>query len=58
MDVQTAFLNAKIKETVYMKQPQGYEIGNNSNMVCKLFKTIYGTKQASNEWNGELMDSW
>ena len=53
MDVCTAFLNAEIKEQVYMKQPEGYEIGGD-NMVCKLNKTLYGTKQAPHEWNEEL----
>jgi hypothetical protein len=53
MDVQTAFLNANIKETVYMKQAVGYEKGG-ADIVCKLNKTIYGTKQASHEWNNEI----
>lgn len=53
MDVVTAFLNAKIKETVYMKQPEGFEIGERD-MVCKLNKTLYGTKQAPHEWNEAL----
>lgn len=53
MDVQTAFLNATIKEEVYMKQPEGYETGG-ENVVCKLNKTLYGTKQAPHEWNEEL----
>ena len=53
MDVQTAFLNAPIKEEVYMKQPKGYESGA-KNMVCKLLKTLYGTRQAPHEWNEEF----
>lgn len=53
MDVVTAFLNANIKETVYMKQPEGFETGD-QDMVCKLKKTLYGTKQAPHEWNEEL----
>lgn len=55
MDVETAFLNAEIKEEVYMEQPEGYEKGG-ENIVCKLNKTLYGTKQAPNEWNHELSD--
>jgi len=51
LDVETAFLNASIKEVVYMKQPKGYEKGN---LVCKLNRTIYGIKQAPHEWNNEL----
>ena len=52
MDVMTAFLNADIDEEVYMKQPKGYEQGKN--LVCKLNKAIYGTKQAPHNWNGLL----
>lgn len=52
MDVDTAFLNAPIKETVYMRQPPGFEVGDG--LVCLLKKTIYGTKQAPNAWNNEL----
>ena len=52
MDVITAFLNADIEEEVYMKQPKGYEQGKN--LVCKLNKAIYGTKQAPHNWNGVL----
>ena len=50
MDVHTAFLNAPIKEEVYMKQAPGYETGG-ADMVCRLNKTLYGTKQAPHEWN-------
>jgi len=50
MDVVTAFLNAHVKEELFMKQPQGYHIGNN-NVVCRLLKAVYGTKQAPHDWN-------
>ena len=50
MDVETAFLNAEIKEEVYMEQPEGFHDGNNDN-VYRLLKTLYGTKQAPHEWN-------
>ena len=50
MDVCTAFLYAPIEEEVYMQQPEGYEEGS-PQLVCKLNKTIYGTKQANREWN-------
>ena len=52
MDVQTAFLNAEIKD---MKQPEGFHNGDD-NMVCRLIKTLYGTKQAPHEWNNRLND--
>ena len=53
IDISNAFLNGTMKETVYMQQPPGYETGG-ADMVCRLVKTIYGTKQAGNEWNNEL----
>jgi hypothetical protein len=56
MDVQTAFLNADMKEEVYMEQPEGYEIKGRrgERLYCKLLKTLYGTRQASNAWNEEI----
>ena len=55
MDVVTAFLNGEMKEEVYMDQPEGYMIpGDSTVTVCKLIKTLYGTKQAPREWNAAL----
>jgi len=47
IDVRAAYLNANIDVPIYMKQPKGYEHGN---MVCKLNKALYGTKQAGRAW--------
>ena len=59
LDVQTAFLNAKLKEEIYMNQPEFYERKSRSGkeLVCKLNKSIYGLKQASNEWNKEISNT-
>jgi hypothetical protein len=57
MDVQTAYLNADLRETVYMQQPEGYERGPGSAVgatVCLLRKALYGLKQAGREWNIHL----
>ncbi|MDR3547327.1 MAG: reverse transcriptase domain-containing protein, partial [Candidatus Pacebacteria bacterium] len=77
LDVETAFLNARMKEEVYMELPAGYEqqlieearrsagvrsdsAGSSSSsssssssprFVCRLVMCLYGTKQASMEWN-------
>ena len=55
-DVPTAFLNATIKETVYMEVPEGVPDRDKmpKGTVCKLKKTLYGIKQAPREWNKEL----
>ena len=45
MDVKTTFLNGDIDETINMTQPENFEIGDPKTMVCKLKRSIYGTKQ-------------
>ena len=50
MDVKTAFLNGYFCETVYMKQPGGFEENGKEHLVCELKKSIYGFKQASRQW--------
>lgn len=53
-DIKTAFLNGKIKETVYMQQPKGYEDG--TERVCLLKRSLYGLKQASRCWNARFTE--
>eukprot|EP00873_Tetraselmis_striata_P002189 jgi/Tetstr1/422453/TSEL_013291.t1 len=48
IDIKTAFLNASLKEEIYMRQPKGAEDGTHN--VLRLLKSIYGLKQASREW--------
>ncbi|GJS08038.1 retrovirus-related pol polyprotein from transposon TNT 1-94 [Tanacetum coccineum] len=50
MDVKSAFLNGKLKEEVYVKQPPGFESNEFPNHVCKLDKALYGLKQAPQAW--------
>lgn len=50
MDVVTAFLNGDLKETVYIKQPQGFEDPNFPEKFCKLLKALYGLKQSPKTW--------
>nr|GEV20394.1 retrovirus-related Pol polyprotein from transposon TNT 1-94 [Tanacetum cinerariifolium]GEX13435.1 retrovirus-related Pol polyprotein from transposon TNT 1-94 [Tanacetum cinerariifolium] len=46
MDVKSAFLNGKLKEEFYVKQPPGFESSEFPDYVCKLNKALYGLKQA------------
>ncbi|GJZ47953.1 retrovirus-related pol polyprotein from transposon TNT 1-94 [Tanacetum coccineum] len=50
MDVKSAFLNGKLKEKVYVKQPPGFESSEFPDYVCKLDKALYGLKQAPKAW--------
>jgi hypothetical protein len=50
MDVKTTFLNGAIKEEVYIKQPQGFEVHSRDTLVCRLKKYLYGLKKAPRAW--------
>ena len=52
LDVKGAYLNGKLTECMYMKQPEGYDDG--TRCICRLIKTLYSLKQAGREWNIEL----
>ncbi|KAJ2913904.1 hypothetical protein MD484_g6523, partial [Candolleomyces efflorescens] len=54
-DIVGAYLHGRLKETIYMKQPPGYNDG--TGRVCILKRSLYGLKQAGNVWNHELNDT-
>jgi hypothetical protein len=51
MDVKIAFLNEKLKEKIYMTQPDGFVVKGQEDKVCKLVKSLYGLKQATKQWH-------
>nr|GEV73771.1 hypothetical protein [Tanacetum cinerariifolium] len=55
MDVKSAFLNGKLKEEVYVKQPLSFKSSEFPNHVCKLDKALYGLKQAPRAWYETLL---
>jgi hypothetical protein len=57
LDVKTAFLNGKLKETVYMQLPETFECENEKNKVILLHKTLYCLKQASRTCNETVHDT-
>ena len=52
MDTKTAYLNADIKEKIFMKQPEGFEKFDKQGnlLICKLRKSLYGLKQSGRNW--------
>jgi hypothetical protein len=54
MDVKSTFVNAPIQEEVYVEQLPSFESEGYPNHVYKLYKTLYGLKQASRAWYGCL----
>ncbi|GJU94954.1 retrovirus-related pol polyprotein from transposon TNT 1-94 [Tanacetum coccineum] len=50
MDVKMAFLYGKLKEEVYIFQPEGFVDQDNPSHVYKLKNSLYGLKQAPRTW--------
>jgi hypothetical protein len=45
IDVKSSFLNGELEEEVYIEQPEGLQLSENADYVCKLKKALYGLKQ-------------
>jgi hypothetical protein len=56
MDVKSSFLHGDLKEEIYMEQPPRY-VQNDSSLVCRLKKSLYGLKQTPRAWYAK-MDSF
>lgn len=54
MDVCTAFLNAPLKERIFMRPPEGLQFTRGK--VLRLKRSIYGLKQSPHEWHQLLTD--
>ena len=54
LDVTTAFLNGKLEEVLYMRQPEGFVAEGREQLVCKLKRSIYGLKQSPRCWNSTI----
>ena len=52
LDIKTAFLNATVKENIYIQPPEG--VTTTTKQVLKLNKALYGIKQAPREWNENI----
>jgi hypothetical protein len=49
-DVETAFQNAELEETIYVQFPQLYSPRNSRNNCLKLRRALYGLPQAPRQW--------
>jgi hypothetical protein len=50
MDIINASFNGKLKEKVYMRQPLGFEVLGQEDLVCLLHSSLYRLKQSLHEW--------
>ena len=50
IDVKSAYLNAPLKESMYMKPPHGVLKPGQEGKVCQLHKGLYRLKQAGRGW--------
>ncbi|GKF47175.1 retrovirus-related pol polyprotein from transposon TNT 1-94, partial [Tanacetum coccineum] len=54
MDVKTVFLNGKLKEEVYVSQPEGFIDPDHPTHVYRLKEALYGLKQDPRAWYNTL----
>ena len=53
MDVKSTFLHGDLHEEIYMEQPPDF-IQDDSSLVCRLKKPLYGLKQATHAWYAKM----
>ena len=57
LDVQSAYLYRKLKEEIYMKQPEGFRVPGQEHKVLHLLCALYSLKQAGLAWWETLNES-
>ncbi|GKV19874.1 hypothetical protein SLEP1_g30074 [Rubroshorea leprosula] len=54
LDMKSTFLNGKLKEEIYVEQPDGYVKKGAKHKVYLLKKALYGLRQAPRAWYGKI----
>jgi hypothetical protein len=54
MDIKSSVLNGELEQEVYIEQPEGFQLSENTYYVCKLKKALYGLKQIPRAWYSRL----
>jgi hypothetical protein len=54
VDIKSTYLNAALKDTIYMQALPGYLKMEDFGKVLLLLRSLYGLKQAGFEWSEEL----
>lgn len=54
IDFVSAYLNSRMKEKVYMDQPQGMVVEGSEGLIAMLDFSLYGTMQGTSNWWDEL----
>ena len=56
LDVKTTFFHGDLKEEIYMEQPKGFVASGQDHLVYRLKKSLYGLKQALQQWYKKFDD--
>lgn len=58
IDIKIVILYGDLEETMYMKQPEGFTVGDRKDYVCKLKRSLYVQNNPQGIGTSVLMSSW